>query len=82
MDELTASCPRCDGSGAVPAADGPTLRRLRLEANLSQTALAERLGVKQSLISEAETGKATLTDERAARWQAECRRAANGIKEE
>lgn len=43
-----------------PADFGLALQQARLECGLSQSALAERTGLRQSAISEIETGKATI----------------------
>lgn len=48
------------------------LKRMRTTAQLSQVALAEMLGVSNSLISKVEAGKSAPTFELAARWALAC----------
>jgi len=47
---------------------GRNIRRLRRAAGLTQPQLAERLGVQQSVVSEIETGRRSLSVARLDAW--------------
>ena len=64
------TCPRCHGHGHVYS--GNDLRGLREEANLSQAALAERLGVGAPYLSRLENDRTPITQAAYEKYEQGC----------
>ena len=68
-------CPRCHGYGHVFS--GADLRALRREANLSQAALAERLGVGAPYLSRLENDRTPITQAAYEKYERACSEVTN-----
>lgn len=62
LKRTTVVCTACDGSGRRTVVLGADLRALRRHGGLTQTVVADALGVSESYISAVENGKKTPSE--------------------
>lgn len=59
--KMPKTCPLCGGSGQAKSDLAARLLWLRKESGLSQSAFADRVGIKRTTVTNVETGRHTLT---------------------
>lgn len=57
----SAPCPRCGGAGRMERISPAWLRQRRVDAGVTLTAMAERIGVSLAQLSRVERGERTCT---------------------
>ncbi|MFS6801275.1 helix-turn-helix transcriptional regulator [Staphylococcus aureus] len=64
MKQRSRTCPKCNGSGRLLAGNAAELRKARIAAGLTMTAMAERIGVSLGYLSQIETGERASISQR------------------